>query len=180
MPTRNLEQDRWFAEQLQPHEPVLRAWLHSRFPSASDIDDIVQEAFMRVLQAHASVPMEAPKAFLFTTARNLVLDRLRHQRVERIDSLMEIDELPVMDDNADIPETVARTQELEILTRAIQSLPARCRQVLTLRKIYGMSQKEIAVELGIAEHTVEAQAAIGLRKCVEYFQRYNRQLPPHT
>jgi RNA polymerase sigma-70 factor (ECF subfamily) len=178
MPAQNLEQARWFAEQLQPHEPLLRAWLHSRFPSDCDIDDIVQEAFMRVLQARASGPVDAPKAFLFTTARNLILDRLRHQQVERMDPLAEIDALPVMDGGADIPETVARTQELELLTQAIQSLPTRCRQILTLRKIYGMSQKEVAAELGIAEHTVEAQATIGLRKCVEFFDRCSRRSRP--
>jgi RNA polymerase sigma-70 factor (ECF subfamily) len=70
---------------------------------------------------------------------------------------------------------VARAEEIELLTHAIQSLPDRCRQVLTLRKIYGMSQREIATRLGIAEHTVEAQGAIGVRKCAEFFARHARR-----
>ena len=60
----------------------------------------------------------------------------------------------------------------EILTKAIQSLPDRCRQVLTLRKIYGLSQKEIAASLGIAEHTVEAQVATGMRRCAIFLARF--------
>ena len=74
-------------------------------------------------------------------------------------------------------DEVARAQELELLTQAIQSLPTRCRQIITLRRIYGMSQKEVAAQLGIAEHTVEAQATIGLRKLAEYFERLERRYP---
>jgi RNA polymerase sigma factor (sigma-70 family) len=77
-----------------------------------------------------------------------------------------------LDDAAGIPETVARNQELELLTLAIQSLPQRCRQVLTLRRLYGLSQKEIAALLGISENTVEGQVTIGVRKCTEFLARY--------
>ena len=54
----------------------------------------------------------------------------------------------------------------------IQTLPDRCRQILTLRKIYGLPQKEIARQLGIAEHTVEAQVGAGVRRCAEYLSRF--------
>lgn len=169
------EQAAWFFEHLQPHEQMLRAWLRSRFPRHFDIDDIVQDAFARVLRARQTMPLESPKAFLFATARNLALARLRHQQVAGDNSLAEIDAEGVLDETVDVGDTVARTQELEILTQAIQSLPTRCRQVITLRKIYGLSQKEVAAQLGIAEHTVEAQGAIGLRKIADYFQRLERQ-----
>jgi len=59
---------------------------------------------------------------------------------------------------------------LQLLIQAIQSLPDRCRQVVTLRKIYGLSQKETAARLDITENTVEVQSAIGLRKCIEFFR----------
>jgi RNA polymerase sigma-70 factor (ECF subfamily) len=78
----------------------------------------------------------------------------------------------VLDEGAAIPESVARAEDLQLLIHAIQSLPDRCRQIMTLRKIYGLSQKEIARKLEISEHTVEAQGAIGLRKCIEYFRRH--------
>ena len=169
------DRDRWFAEEVQSHETMLRAWLRSRFPSFSDVDDIVQEAYMRVLKNFdKSGELQSPKALLFCTARNLVIDRLRHRQVERLNSLAEINNLSVIDNDADVPETVARQEEFELLVHAIQSLPRRCRQVITLRKIYGLSQKEVAAELGIAEHTVEAQGTIGLQKIAAYFARYER------
>jgi len=174
MPSQNTEQALWFAGHLQPHEAMLRAWLKRRFSSACDIDDIIQEAYLRVLQARETGTLQSPKAFLFATARNFALNRLRDQRLDRTAPFQAIEALPALDTGEDIPEALARTQELELLREAIQSLPTRCRQILTLRRIYGMSQKDVAAELGIAEHTVEAQGTIGLRKIAEFFDRRER------
>jgi RNA polymerase sigma factor (sigma-70 family) len=175
MPPQDPEVARWFSTNVQPHEPQLRAWLTSQFSAAQDIDDIVQEAFVRVLRARTEEEVRAPKAYLFVIARNLALMRVRHSKVAKEDSLTEIDCSGILDEDADVPHAVARAQELEMLTKAIQSLPTRCRQILTLRKIYGLSQKETAAELGIAEHTVEIQAAIGLKKIGHFFRRYRPQ-----
>lgn len=170
------DSSRWFTEQVQPHEGMLRAWLRSRFPTEGDVDDIVQEAYARVLAARATTAIQSPKAFLFATARNLALARFRRQPMfNGQNGLTEFAIESILDESADVPQAVARAQELELLTQAIQSLPTRCRQVLTLRKIYGLSQKEVAAELGITENTVEAQGVIGLRKLAEYFERIERQ-----
>jgi len=174
MPPPSSEHFQWFVVHIQPHKDMLRRWLHSQFPSARDVDDIVQESFLRVLRAHESREIESPKAFLFATARNLVLMQLRHRRVERTDALAETDVSGILDESADVPGAVARAQELEILTQAVQSLPPRCRQIVTLRKIYGLSQRDIATRLGISEHTVEAQNTIGLRKLAKFFERLER------
>lgn len=176
MPPSDSEQSRWFETHLRPHEPMLRAWLASLFPSAGgEIDDLVQEAYLRVLQARERSPLQSPKAFLFATARNLACDHFRRARVARTDALADFDELAVLDESDGIPETVARNQELEILTQAIQSLPDRCRQVFTLRKVYGMAQADIARQLGISEHTVSAQLTIGVHKCTEFMARVRRE-----
>lgn len=162
----------WFRENLQPHEERLRAWLGSRYGADLEIDDLVQEAFLRVLRAHeAGGAMLSPKALLFATARNLAIDRLRRRRVVTFDSLEETDVSFVLDDGPDAAEQAASRQELEILTQAIQSLPDRCRQILTLRKIYGLSYREIASQLGIGEHTVETQVKLGMRRCAAFLER---------
>lgn len=150
---------------------MLRAWLRSRFPEGCDIDDVVQEAFLGAWQAHQEGTLRSPKAFVFAAARNLALNQLRHRNVEHIDALAEIDRCGVLEAETDIRDAIARTQDFELLTHAIQSLPTRCRQVLTLRKLYGLSQKQVAADLGIAEHTVESQTTIALRKISEFFAR---------
>lgn len=159
---------RWFAEEVQPHAGELRAWLHGKFPALSDPDDVVQEALTRVWGEKQVRPVASPKALLFTTARNLALDQLRRQQVISMEPIAETAGQFVLEDGPSAADTTARNQELELLTLAIQSLPDRCRQVLTLRKIYGLSQKDIAAQLGIAEHTVEVQVANGMRRCAEF------------
>lgn len=165
---------RWFAEQVQPHDAALRAWLRARFPALGDVDDLVQEAYTRLLRLRARDPVRvhAVKPLLFTTARHLALDELRRRRIVPLQPLPGEDEgiLPV-DEAPGVDETVSRRQELALLAEAIQALPPRCRQILTLRKIYGLPQKEIARQLGISEHTVEAQVGIGMHRCADYLSR---------
>lgn len=154
---------------------MLRAWLHSRFPPECDIDNLVQEALMRVCLARARGEVQSPKAFLFATARNLAVDQLRRHRFMPMNSLVENEALSVLEEGDSIPEIVARNQELEFLTEVIQLLPDRCRQVFTLRKVYGMAQRDIAAQLGISECTVSAQLTIAVHKCTAHFARYLRE-----
>lgn len=165
--------NRWFNQEVQPHEPALRRWLGARFPSLTDRDDIVQESFARVLRARINSPIANARAFLFATARHLALNHLRHRGYRHPEGLGEIDASSVIDEQADTPEAVARHQELELLRESIQSLPERCRQVFTLRRIHGLSQKETAARLGISEKTVENHSLIALQRCVEFFRDHD-------
>lgn len=168
MPPTNFENERWFSEHVLPHEPMLRAWLRRRFGAQVDIDDVVQETYVRILQIRGGDALVSPKAFVFATARNVALDQLRRHGHSRTDFLGEFGELNVLDEHDSIPDTVARNQELALLAEAIQALPRRCRQIFTLRKLYGLSQREIAAQLGISESTVSNQITIGIEKCTEF------------
>ncbi len=163
----------WFADDVQPHDAALRAWLRARFPALGDTDDLVQETYARVLQLRARDPLRehSVKPLLFTTARHLAIDQLRRRQIVPMEALADDEGETFADDAPGIAETVSRRQELALLAEAIQTLPDRCRQILTLRKIYGLPQKEIARQLGIAEHTVEAQVGVGVRRCADYLAR---------
>jgi RNA polymerase sigma factor (sigma-70 family) len=175
VPPEESEQGQWFAEHLQPHQSTLQAWLRNRFPAGLDIDDIVQEAFVCTFNAHRDGKLRSPKAFLFGTARNLALRSMRSRKVRGEDSYLQIETMEVLDESEGVYETIVRNQELEILTSAIQSLPDKCRQIFTLRKVYGMTQKEIAKQLEISTHTVNAQITIGLHKCARFVENYCRE-----
>jgi len=145
---------------LQPHEDELRGWLENRFPAGLDIDDIIQEAFVATYQAHEKGTLKSPKAFSFGAARNLALASVRSRRIRGYDNLLQTEDCELRDEEAGVREEVTRNQELQILTVAIQALPDPCRQVFTIRKIYGMKQREIVKKLGISTHTVNAQITI--------------------
>ncbi len=155
---------------MQPHESTLRAWLRSRFPSLTDTDDLVQESYARLFRARESGRVMNAKNYLFATARNAALDIFRHEKVIPMRPLAEIEASPVSDNKPDAAETASHDDELAMLAEAIQALPERCREVVVLRKLHGLSQKQIAEKLGISENTVAAQASLGVRRCMEYFR----------
>lgn len=165
------ERSLWFAEKIHSHEPMLRAWLHGRFGRKIPLDDIIQEAYLRVWRARETGELHAPKAFLFTTARNLALDHLRKHATILTDYFPDTHFAEFIDEHEDVPENVERNQELALLTQAIQQLPERCRQVMTLRIVYGLKQRIIGDKLGISDRTVAAQLTIGIAKCSQYILR---------
>ncbi len=169
MPPQDAEQARWFATEVQPHRPALRAWLLARFPTLPDVDDVVQESLTRVLRARDTGPINSARALLFTTARNLALDAVRRQRVVSFEPITDDTPSSVLADSINVVETVSKQQELELLTKAIQALPERCRQVFTLRTAYGLTQQQIADRLGVSLSTVEKQMTQGIRLCAEFF-----------
>jgi RNA polymerase sigma-70 factor (ECF subfamily) len=169
--------ERWYREQVLVHEQALRSYLRRAFPIVTDIDNVIQETFVRVLEAQRSTPIENVRGYLFATARNQALALIRRREIVSIDSITEIEALDISTDEPGVPERVGLKLEIELLNQAIQSLPERCRAVLTLRKIEGLSQREIAARLGISEHTVEAQVGNGMRRCAQ-FLRERGVLPP--
>ena len=161
---------RWFMDDVHSHEPALRSYLRAKFPRLADIDDLVQDSFARLWRMRGRGRPGSGKALLFATARNLVIDRFRRHRTVGLEFVPNYDGIPAVETRPGVAESICRTQELEILEEAIACLPERCRQVLTLRKIYGLSHKEIAGRLGITDHTVESQLGRGMARCVEYLR----------
>ena len=171
MSQRETEQSRWFVDVVLPYEAGLRRWIKSRFSAIRDVDDLIQETFSRILKAYESGPIPNPQAFLFVVSRNLAINYLRRTSFEYSGEYEKLDPLVLTDEMFGPFESAALQEEIDHLVSAIQSLPDRCRRVLTLRKIYGLSQKEVASNLGISVDTVETQVGIGMRKCTAYFHQ---------
>jgi RNA polymerase sigma-70 factor (ECF subfamily) len=175
------DKTRWFTEEVQPFERPLRAYLGRSLPSQADVDDLVQDTYIRLLKARETGSIRHTKGLLFTIARNAVCDFLRKKKSANIIPITESVAIPVLSNDEDLTELVCRQEELTLLTDAINSLPKRCREVILLRKIKGLSQREIAEMLGIAEHTVESLTGKGVRRCADYLRAHNdRQQPNHV
>jgi RNA polymerase sigma factor (sigma-70 family) len=171
VPPENSEQSRWFAAEVLPHEPDLRAYLRRAFPSLRDVDDLVQETYARIFRARNAGRITEARPYLFSTARNAACDLFRRSKIISITGLAEIDRLSVVEERPATGEALAHAQELEILREAIALLPERCRQVFTLCKLYGLPHREVARQLGISEHTVNAQVAVGVLRCRDFLRK---------
>jgi RNA polymerase sigma-70 factor (ECF subfamily) len=173
LPTTEAQAADLFAAEIQSHQRPLKSWLKSRFPWLVEVDDIAQEAVVRLWRRQTredSSPLKSSKAALFSIARNAVVDLARHRAVAKTDCVAEMSQLLVLDQGADVVETVVARQELEFLTDAVRGLPDRCRQVVTLTKIYGLSEREVAERLGISENTVRTHVVRGMERCADYLR----------
>ncbi|MGH8149279.1 MAG: RNA polymerase sigma factor [Steroidobacteraceae bacterium] len=162
----------WFARQILVHEAPLRGYLRRFLKCRSDVADGIQETYARLLGL-PDATLEAirhPHAFLFTTARNVALEWKRRERIISRDLMAESASSSVLDNRPSAYEELSAREELALLARAVAALPPRCREVLTLRKLYGVPQKEIAMRLGISENTVEKHSANGVRLCARYIE----------
>ena len=132
-----------------------------------EIHDLRQEIYIRVFEAAAKARPVAAKSFLFTTARHLLTDRIRRQRVVTIDSVGDLDSLNlIVDDISPERRTVAR-QELRILAVAFDSLPPRCRETVWMRRVDQLPQREVAARLGVTQKMIEKHLKIGMKRLAD-------------
>jgi RNA polymerase sigma factor (sigma-70 family) len=159
----------WFTREILAHEAALTRYLARNWLRSAEIPDLRHDIYVKVMEAVKAQRPQFPKAFLFATARNLMTDRVRHDRVIPIDLLMDVDASNVLKNELSPERNVSGFQHLMRLTQAFEELPDRCREVVWLRKIEDVSQKEIARRMGIAEATVEAHLLRGMKMLMRKF-----------
>lgn len=163
MPTRTQYADviEWISICILPHEAALRGWLQRH--SASDADDLVQEAYCRLSQLNEWETITNPRAYLFTTVRNLLLEQVRRNQVVGIQSLLDIQNFDLADSAPSPEEIVAGRNELGRLRAIASRLPDSCRDVFILRKLDQLSQREVAERLDLTQNIVEKRTAQALK-----------------
>jgi RNA polymerase sigma factor (sigma-70 family) len=156
--------DSWFVRDVLALEGDLTRFLWRRMRREDDVSDLRQEVYARVYQAAGTQGRpQNVQAFVLTAARNLLIDRARRERIVSMDYVADLESMqPAVDILAADRQITARL-ELRRLQAALDTLPPRCRQVVRLRKIDQLPQREVAERMGIAEDTVERQLSKGIR-----------------
>ena len=148
---------------------ALHRFLVARSGSREDADELLHELWERT--GRAAGPVANPRAYLFATANNLVLDRRRAERrraareeaVARDPAIGHGPNAVVADDGTDALDALLEREGLERLRLAIAGLPDGARRVLTLHKIEERSQADVAAALGISRSGVEKHMAVAMR-----------------
>lgn len=169
----SLERARWFGQHILPHEASLCSWLRRRRLAPHEVDDVVQETYAILASRERLDDLLHPRAYLFKIALSLVLRDAQRARVVPFES---IEGVGVVDQAIDpfSPERIAIARdELRQLAAAIQSMPARVRAAFVMRRVHGLSQREIAERMDISESTVEKHIAKGLTLVIERFGRHS-------
>ena len=155
--------DDWFFREVLPLEPMIIEYLSRNWGSETELEDLRQEVFVKVYESARNEIPVAPRQFVLQTAQNILFVRQRREKVIPIGSLSDLDALNPESDEPSPERRTAALQEVERLQTALDNLPDRCREVVVLRKVRGLSQREVARQLGIEENTVEQHLSKGLR-----------------
>lgn len=177
----------WFLREILPHEPVLRRWLERRCGPGIDVEDLIQESYSLLAGLETYDTIRHPRAYLFQTARSLMIRQVRRARIVAIEALSDLGEDGLFDDQP-LPDTVVQDRDtLRNLAAAIEALPPQARRALILRRVHEMSQQEIARAMGLSESTVEKHLARALKSLIEWRRsggnrpaQVSRVLKPNT
>jgi RNA polymerase sigma factor (sigma-70 family) len=152
----------------------------SRIVPPHEIEDVVQETYVRLCQVGNVSEIRNPRSYMLRTVRNLALDhvkRAEHRLSVRWDEDPEQGYPAARVDSDDVFQQTSSSEEFAHFCDAVRHLPAQCRRVFVLKKVYGHSQREIAEQLGLSESTVEKHVALGVRRCFEFMNKQSDQKP---
>jgi RNA polymerase sigma-70 factor (ECF subfamily) len=153
------------------HNSFLKKFLARFFPEQHDIEDVAQEAYLRAYVAEQSKEIEQPKAYLFRAAKNIALTKLTKKSRQITDYIVDLSDSVVIGSEATTEDEVEAEQTLGIYCEAVAALPEKCRQVYLLRKVHGLSHREIAERMELSISSVEKYLLKGVLACRSYVQK---------
>jgi RNA polymerase sigma factor (sigma-70 family) len=153
----------WFVSTILPLEAQLTLFLRRNWRNQSDISDLVQDVYVRVYEAASKNLPDNPKSFLFNTAHNMLVDRVRRDKIVPIEFAAQLDAFGAAHDEPGPDRSVIARDDLRRLQEALDALPTRTRSVVIMRRVDGLSRADIAKQLGISEVTIKWYLNEGLR-----------------
>jgi RNA polymerase sigma factor (sigma-70 family) len=147
------------------------------FKRSYEVEDVVQEAFLKVIEAHGKRDIDQPKHYLFRTTRNLALKEIAKKVNKLTDQLGDFPSEMDLLDGISLEDDYEAKERLELACQAIRELPLKCRQVFIYRRVYGYSHKEIADEMGISVKTIEAHLTRAILHCSEFMDAIDKNQP---
>lgn len=150
------------------HNVFLKKFLARFLSEQQDIEDVVQEAYLRAYKTEQDREIEQPKAFLFQIAKNLALTELTRKSRQITDYINDVDFPAVTGDEPTTEEEVEARQHIALFCEAVAALPERRRRACLLRKVHGLPHQEIAERLEISVSAVEKHLLKGMLACRAY------------
>jgi RNA polymerase sigma-70 factor (ECF subfamily) len=160
----------WFLKQIFRHGAGLQRYLRRFTSGAEDVEDLVQETYVRMYALADPKGIDSPRALLYRVAHNLAVERARRQISRATDSVADLELLGVSTMEAPPDDQIDARRRFEAFCAAVDRLPPLCRRVFVLRKVYKLSHAEIAEILHVSHSTIEKHVAKGLLRCRDYLK----------
>jgi RNA polymerase sigma-70 factor (ECF subfamily) len=167
----------WFVREVLPLEAALMHYLQHNWRNKADIADLRQDVYTQVFDAAQKTIPDNARAFVFATARNLLINRLKREHIVPIEAVADVEALGTAIETPGPERSTIARDELRRLQAALDRLPPRCREAVVLGRIEGLSGREIAVRMGITEQAVSYHLITGLRALVNEVFGEERRRP---
>lgn len=159
-------------EAYQSHMEGLKRFLSRLLSNPQDVEDVVQEAYIRAHLAERNHQIQQPKSFLFKIAKNVALNQIRQSTRRPEDYLEDHPPCAAMQPDSSLEDEVMAQEKFEVLCAAIATLPPQCRKIYLMRKVYAMRYKDIALALSLSVKTVEMHIQKGHLRCTAYMDEH--------
>jgi RNA polymerase sigma-70 factor (ECF subfamily) len=148
----------------------LSRWLYRNLKASTNLEDLVQDTFLKLFVTNKAHLIREPKAYLATTARGLMIDQIRHSVIER--KYLEYLALVQQDEVAlSAEQVVASVELLERIAMAISDLPERQRISLLLYYLEGRKQDEIAQRFNVTTRTIQNDLVKAMVHCQQWIEK---------
>lgn len=159
---RRLKISAWVAREIIPHEPFVKKWLARARATPEESEEVIQEAYCRISALESVDHIECAHAYFLAICRNILVRRLKRMKVVPMTTIAEVESF-VLDNRPSPEREVAGRMDYSRMIALLSRLPERCGEIVRLRKIEGLSQRDIAVRLGTTEKAVEKQVWLGVK-----------------
>ncbi|RZL81085.1 MAG: RNA polymerase sigma factor [Sphingomonas sp.] len=158
----------WFTQEVLPLERDLVRFIARHCRDEADIPDVRQEVYERALTGSPVDQLLSTRSYIFTIARNVLIDRARRAKIVSFEQIADIDMVNLDRDLLAEDRQMTARDELRRAMVGLDQLPPRCREVVRLRKVEGLSIRETADRMQVSHHTIERQLTLGLRALANF------------
>jgi len=155
-----LDRIEWFKTIILPHEGALRARLRRSRQNPQDIDDIVSEVFVRAYSNPRWRDIDRGRSYLFTIARNYLIDKFRREKIVSLDHVVDLD---IFQSGLDLEAQLCARDRLRRMQSVLATMPQQAAQVFIKRRVDEKSPRQIAEEMNLSVSTVEKHLGKALK-----------------
>jgi RNA polymerase sigma-70 factor (ECF subfamily) len=158
----------WFRREVLPLERQLTHFIRRNWRVEDDVVDLRHDIYeLAITGARKGLPL-ATRPYLFVIARNHLINRAKRARIVSFELVADLESVDHDLGSFDPERQLAAREALRRVQEGLAMLTPRVRQIVQLRKIYGLNTKEVAEQLGIGSDAVRQQTSIGMRALTDH------------
>lgn len=158
----------WFCHDVLVHEAALLRFIRRNVRDTNEAADLLQDVYSAMIKVAQQSPPDNSAAYLFRVARNTLINHARRSQIVSFEQISDLDSLPLDIDFDATERHLSARDELRRAHAGLSLLPPRCREVVRLRKVEGLTTREAADRLGVTLDTIERQLSLGIRAMADF------------